>query len=148
MLKFLTLLMFSSIMNLTAQNLKSHQWKNRVIIVKTVDKNSKEFQEQRKAFRHSEDELMDRKIVLYEVIGDAIALVDLKSNILNTKGKRSKKLADKLFNKKETFEVILIGLDGGVKLQQTEPLTKEALFGIIDSMPMRQSEIHRNKTKN
>ena len=46
---------------------------------------------------------------------------------------------------KSDFRVILIGLDGGEKLEQTEVLSAEKLFNTIDSMPMRQAEIRKNK---
>ena len=60
---------------------------------------------------------------------------------MNYSGKVSKKLAEKIFNKKEHFEIILIGLDGRIKRQQTEILTEEDLFKIIDTMPMRKNEM-------
>ena len=53
-----------------------------------------------------------------------------------------------VLNEKEDFEVILIGLDGGIKLQRTKILTKEDLFKITDSMPMRRDELTRKKIKN
>ena len=43
------------------------------------------------------------------------------------------------------FEVILIGLDGGVKLRKSELLSSEELFTVIDGMPMRRAEIRRSK---
>jgi hypothetical protein len=36
--------------------------------------------------------------------------------------------------------VLLIGLDGEVKLRQSHAATNEQLFGLIDSMPMRRAE--------
>ncbi|MDZ7613823.1 MAG: hypothetical protein U5K51_09060 [Flavobacteriaceae bacterium] len=47
---------------------------------------------------------------------------------MNDSGKISGNLTKKILNDKENFEVILIGLDGGIKLQQTEILTKEEIF--------------------
>lgn len=41
------------------------------------------------------------------------------------------------------FEIILIGKDGGVKKRKTSLMQTDELFGIIDSMPMRQSEMRR-----
>ena len=56
--------------------------------------------------------------------------------------------AEDLFKKfkktKNGFEIILIGLDGGIKLRQNELLSTRKLFELIDGMPMRQAEI-RNK---
>ena len=44
----------------------------------------------------------------------------------------------------DVFSVILIGKDGGVKLRSAEPVSAEAIFGLIDGMPMRQREM-RNR---
>ena len=45
------------------------------------------------------------------------------------------------------LEVILIGLDGGIKMRQAEFLSCKNLFAIIDGMPMRRAEMNREKTK-
>ena len=144
------LLMFgsTSIMSLKAQNLKKDKWIHRILIVKSSDLKSNKYQEQIKEFKNSFQELIDRKIILYNIVGDDFVLIDYKNNESNDSGKISKKLNHKILNEKEDFEIILIGLDGGIKLQQTEILTKEALFNIIDSMPMRKNELITNKNKN
>ncbi len=41
----------------------------------------------------------------------------------------------------EDFLVVLIGKDGGEKLQSDKPVTIEQLKRLIDSMPMRQDEM-------
>ena len=41
-----------------------------------------------------------------------------------------------------TFRVRLVGKDGGVKLDQAEPVKLSALFALIDAMPMRQTEMN------
>ncbi|WP_240914613.1 MULTISPECIES: DUF4174 domain-containing protein [unclassified Polaribacter] len=138
----------SSFMNLNGQNLKKHKWRNRVLIVKTSDIKSKKYQEQLNEFKNSIEELIDRKFILYQITGDDFVLLDYKNNELNNSGKISRKLTDTILNEKENFEVILIGLDGGIKLQQTEILMKEDLFNITDSMTMRRNELIRNKIKN
>ena len=138
----------SSFMNLNGQNLKKHKWRNRVLIVKTSDIKSKKYQEQLNEFKNSIEELIDRKFILYQITGDDFVLLDYKNNELNNSGKISRKLTDTILNEKENFEVILIGLDGGIKLQQTEILMKEDLFNITDSMTMRRNELITNKIKN
>ena len=41
----------------------------------------------------------------------------------------------------DTFTVLLIGKDGGVKQRSTTPLPPADLFGTIDKMPMRRQEM-------
>lgn len=43
------------------------------------------------------------------------------------------------------FTFILIGKDGGTKLRKNEVVFSKDLFDLIDSMPMRRSEITRKK---
>ncbi len=54
------------------------------------------------------------------------------------------KLYTKYNSNARDFKIMLIGLDGGVKLEQHKVLTSKELFSTIDSMPMRSSEL-RNK---
>ncbi|HKL90809.1 MAG TPA: DUF4174 domain-containing protein [Allomuricauda sp.] len=128
-------------MNTYGQDLEKHKWTNRVLIVKTVDAESNKYQEQIKEFTNSPEELIDRKLILYKIVNNDFTLTNYKNSAFNSSGKISGKLAENILDAKENFEVILIGLDGGIKIQQTKILTKEHLFNTIDAMPMRQNEM-------
>lgn len=130
--------------NLDGQNLENHEWKNRILIVKAETEVSKNYQNQMKELSNSSEEFKERKLILYQVIGNRYEEIDLKSTGIRASGEISTKMSDYILNKKYPFEIILIGLDGGIKLKQTNLLKKEELFNIIDSMPMRSSEL-RNK---
>lgn len=43
------------------------------------------------------------------------------------------------------FTVLLVGKDGGTKWQAKRPASPEAVFSIIDAMPMRLNEMRRNR---
>jgi hypothetical protein len=45
---------------------------------------------------------------------------------------------------KGTFTVVLVGKDGGDKLQSTTPITLQKLYETIDAMPMRREEMKRH----
>jgi hypothetical protein len=47
----------------------------------------------------------------------------------------------------EEFRVMLIGKDGGVKLNSEQPVTVNQIFELIDSMPMRHHEMRQKKEK-
>lgn len=128
-------------MNTYGQDLEKHKWTNRVLIVKTVDAESNKYQEQIKEFTNSPEELIDRKLILYKIVNNDFTLTNYKNSAFNSSGKISGKLAENILDAKENFEVILIGLDGGIKIQQTKILTKEHLFNTIDAMPIRQNEM-------
>lgn len=44
------------------------------------------------------------------------------------------------------FAVLLIGKDGTLKMKQTAPAATDAVFDLIDSMPMRQLEMQQKRT--
>lgn len=136
-----------SFVNMNAQDLETHRWENRVIIVKTTDPFSVKFQTQLKEFKGVAKEMMERKFVLYTIFLNDYVLINYENLTMNSNGIVSKKLA-KILNNKESFEIILIGLDGAIKLRQTEILTKKQLFDKVDSMPMRSNEIRRKQKKN
>lgn len=136
-----------SITNMNAQDLKIHKWENRVLIIKTSSVASEKYKNQLKEFSDASAALKDRRFVIYTIVGEDFTFTNYKNSTLNSTGKLSGKLA-KFLNVKEDFEIILIGLDSGTKLKQTQLLTKEKLFGLVDSMPMRSNELRRNKTKN
>ncbi len=42
-----------------------------------------------------------------------------------------------------SFELLLIGRDGGVKLRRDTPVAAKAITALIDTMPMRQAEMRQ-----
>ena len=130
-----------SMMNCLGQNLEQHQWKNRVLVIKTSDLNSTLYLDQLEAFHTSKDGFIERKLIVYSITKNRYTLIDYNKGKLNATGKVSKKQFQSLFKEKENFEILLIGLDGRVKLRQYELLSTKDLFRIIDNMPMRRNEI-------
>jgi hypothetical protein len=45
----------------------------------------------------------------------------------------------------DSFTFILLGRDGGEKLRSAEVVPAEKLFGLIDAMPMRKSEVKQKR---
>ena len=121
------------------QNIKKHEWKNRVLLIISDDKNDLKYRNQLKVLKKDKTELLDRKLVIYEVSKNEYNLNFEEKSI------QSSKLFHQ-FNKENTpFLAILIGLDGGIKLEQDSLLSTEKLFAIIDGMPMRKRELRKNK---
>lgn len=131
-------------MNAQNLNLNEHLWKNRIIIIKTLNNNSLKFKKQIKEFENQDEELAERKLVIYHLIKDNLFLIDYqtdsKISFSNTEHKKNKLLD----NPVNGFEIILIGLDGSVKIQRKEVVEINQLYSIIDAMPMRQIEM-KNK---
>lgn len=126
--------------NSYGQNLENHRWKNRVLIVKTSHTNSKKYVTQLKEFQNFNDELKERKLIIYNINNDEYSSINYSTNTHNT-GIVSKEVHSNILTESKNFEVILIGLDGNIKLQKNETIAAERLFSIIDAMQMRKYEL-------
>ena len=137
MKKIAFIFLFSSLISF-GQNMDKHQWENRVLLVFADDKNSEELKEQIQVFESNIKELKERKLVVYQIL----------PTLFNFNFDESWQTTSKYYRKfnadKTKFKVILIGLDGGIKLEQKQVLSKEKLFSLIDGMPMRKREIRNN----
>lgn len=126
-----------------SQDLSSHQWEDRLVLILTDDTDNSTYQDQINELYSDKQGLEDRKLVIYTVLPNKIKRDDMpnqgwiESGELNNEYKKSE----------EPFEILLIGLDGGVKLRQSEFLSNEELFGRIDQMPMRRRELQNDSDK-
>ena len=139
-MKFLTLLLniyLLIIMITAAQDFSKHKWENRLLVIFTQDSDNSSYQKQLKELIENKEDLLERKILVYHILPEIYKIG------LNTENEWKENTNYKV--KDIPFEISLIGLDGGIKLSQTEILTAEKLFGIIDQMPMRRIEIEKNK---
>jgi len=130
--------------NVNAQNLSTHQWENRIILILVNDTTPPELQAQLTEFRTHSAGMTERKLVVYQIQPNQF------QRGLNAENKwiSSNKLYKKYKSDDTPFEVILIGLDGGIKLTQHELLTCKKLFAIIDGMPMRRREMRDKRREN
>jgi hypothetical protein len=141
-MKYLTLLFIITIATMTAnaQNFESHQWKNRLLLVLSKDGNSEIFRKQLEALNSDKSGLAERKLLIYKILPENQKTPNKDSTwIYNSE------LYNYYSKKEETFKVILIGLDGGIKKTQNSIVNLEDLYATIDGMPMRRSEIKSNK---
>lgn len=131
---FFCLILFFTISSIS-QNLQKHQWKNRVLLIYADDVNSNQLQEQIKILAEDKKGLQERKLVIYQFVKDKF------TTDFNTVWFSSKEQFKKYHKKSNRFEVLLIGLDGGLKYRQTKLVSLEKLFTLIDGMPMRKREL-------
>jgi len=130
--------------NADAQNLSAHQWKNRIILILVGDVINPELQAQLTEFGTQLAGMKERKLVVYQVQANQFQ----RGSNADNEWIHSNKLYKKHKSDDSPFEVILIGLDGGIKLTQNDILTSEKLFAIIDRMPMRRREMKNARQEN
>lgn len=128
--------------NLMAQNIEQYRWQNRIIVLLTESLESTALHDQLKELKSNKDGLEDRKIIVFAATPDSWdkgleELIPIQGNELYNE-----------FSSEKSFEYILIGLDGGIKLRKSTFVSNSELFGIVDSMPMRRNELKNKKNKN
>lgn len=143
---YLIILACLVLLKVEGQNIEKHRWQNRILIFKTTDAKNAKYHRQLQEFKNSIKGLRERKLILYQIIGSRYLLTDYEQINQNNSWQDLKMVDNSIINKLTDFEVILIGLDGGIKLKQTEFLSQKGLYKIIDRMPMRLQEL-RNKER-
>lgn len=129
----------SSTLNFYGQSLKKHEWKNRVLLIVSSEKNNQLLSQQIEILKKESNGLQERKLVVYSIFKTYYTYN------FQSKKQKSTDLYHQFNPKNQKFKIVIIGLDGGVKLNQTDFLSVEKLFTLIDGMPMRRYEI---KSKN
>jgi hypothetical protein len=118
--------------NLTLEDLR---WKNRIVIYFPANHHYTQFD-----LKHLEDEFSERKIIFLSISEhiQSNTTASFDNNYLNG-------LRENLSSSSAEGNWILIGLDGGIKLNKKGEPDWDYIFRTIDSMPMRQLEIKRIK---
>lgn len=125
-----------------SQPLKFHQWQNRLLLVIAEDSSNINFQKQINHLHSYKEDLAERKLLIYKVFPNQHS-----KGLENENLESSSDLYKKYNSKAVPFKVLLVGLDAGVKLKQTEIITIKELKGIIDAMPMRMEELRKRKNE-
>jgi hypothetical protein len=117
--------------NVTLEQLR---WKNRIVLYLPRPGQNPEFE-----IESLKDKLYERKIIFLS-IGKAF----YSNSELNFSNDYLESLQKKYFGGKNQEKWILIGLDGGIKLNRQGEPDWDFIFKTIDAMPMRQSELRKD----
>lgn len=107
-------------------DLSAHQWADRPVVIFAPSPEDPKLKQALAALRLAEPGLDDR---------DVVVLTDTNPGAEGA-------LRGQI--KPEGFTMLLIGKDGGIKLQSQDVLSPDQLFAAIDRMPMRQRELQQN----
>ena len=122
-------------------DLDALRWKNRVLVLFSPSESDASFQLQKQGLASSAEGVVDRDLVILEIMEQGQSRTG--NQLLSEKSVQA--IRKRFEVQAGTFQVLLIGKDGGVKLRSTEPVSTKDLFGLIDSMPMRQQEMGSRK---
>lgn len=137
---FFIVFLFFNIKFVNAQELSQHQWKNRIILLLTDSFENDSLRQQKEFLSKFSKELKERKLIQYEIspyyyrFGTNTDHIELGTSTLFQKYNPTN----------EPFKIVLIGLDGGVKLEKNIAIDPSQIFELIDQMPMRQNELRND----
>jgi len=135
--RYIVLLVFLGFPHsVSAQDLSDHLWKDRVLLIYTENNTSELYLQQMDELLKDKEGLDERKLVLYSMTPSHV-----KKGWGDQKWEARNQSSGDFHKPEVEFEIILLGLDGSVKLRQNQLLTRKILFAKIDSMPMRQNEL-------
>jgi hypothetical protein len=137
MKKLLSMFALALPLTAAAASVDSYAWHNRLLIVFAKDASSSELAKQRTLLSDAKEGMTERDLIPVQVIGNE---VQGASDSADTLRRRYKVAPD-------AFRVVLIGKDGGVKIDSHEPLEPQRVFGTVDTMPMRRQESQQQKPK-
>ena len=120
--------------------LSKYLWKQRVIIIYSPTLDA-QHQKQLAELTQAEPGITDRDLVILSLF--STSGYGPKKEPLEVQDQRFLKQA--YIAPKDEFRFLLIGKDGGVKLDRTEMITPTELFAVIDKMPMRINEMKRKQ---
>ena len=122
-----------------AQLMPELTWERRVLLVFAPHAQGAELRLQDALLEAVGDGLNERDMTVIRVFGDDRVAVD---------GNIHEKSASSFYARFDVdrgeFRVILVGKDGGVKLDRNVAVRSEELFALIDSMPMRRYEMQQD----
>ena len=119
----------------SSQVVSSYRWDSRVLMVMSENPGSALVKQQMTLFADQSEELKERKLVILQVFPTHYLLGS--DNFVR---REDNQLYFDFKTNETPFEIILIGLDGGLKFQRTSTILPADLYAIIDAMPMRRAE--------
>lgn len=124
-----------------AQAMSDYQWKKRPIVVFAPSDSDARLIRQKSIINGARTGFLDREVVVVYVTGTSMTH-DLGAG----PGMSGSALRSRFRASEGAFRVLLVGKDGGIKLDSPAPLAASDIFGEIDRMPMRRDEIRRRAT--
>ena len=136
-MKKISLILFLIIFPVTLINsspLEKYLWKNRIVITFSPSRNNTERNYFINSINRNLCKFNSRNIIHFDFI----------FNEKNQEIEKFESFFENLSLSTSEFRLILIGKDGGIKLNSRK-ISLEEIFSLIDTMPMRQEEMLNDK---
>ncbi len=119
------------------------RWKHRVLIVFAPDDSHPAYRQLEASLHNSMRDFEDRDMVLVSVFGESVT----RSDSVVVQDAAALSLRERFDVATTSFEVVLVGKDGGVKLRADDPDVLSEIYALIDTMPMRRREMRSRTTQ-
>ncbi len=118
-----------------------YRWSKRPLYVFSPTSDREDYQKQLNDISSREDGIEDRDMIVHLVLEKGASF----AGDLPLETAAVQQLREKFSVSPGDFSVILVGKDGGVKLRKGEYVPMSDIFDLIDSMPMRKSEMEEEE---
>ena len=106
--------------------LNQYLWKNRIILTFADDQDHPDLIRLKAEMKENECEILNRDLLHFHFSNEG-------------------KIGNHTFTNDQSFRILLIGKDGGIKYESNQYVSLIQLFELIDSMPMRQDEMQHDR---
>ena len=120
-----------------AAELSDYLWQRRPLLVFAPTENDPRLVETMRRIEASQCDSVDRDMVLGRIVTEGTSTLD--SRVIDTN--QAQRLQSAFGIGANSFSVMLIGKDGGEKLRVNAVPDLQAIYAVIDGMPMRGSEM-------
>jgi hypothetical protein len=125
-------------------NLEDYRWQNRLILIFAPNSKDETFIAQRRLLVEQPAEAAERDLLIFSLFEEEPGR--LNDSSISVAANRDAR--DRFKVVPGSFAVLLIGKDGGVKLHSRQLVSSGEIFGLIDTMPMRQREMQEQSKAN
>ena len=106
--------------------LSRYLWKKRIILTFADDQDHPDLIRLKVEMKENECEILNRDLLHFHFSNDG-------------------KTGNHITTNDQSFRILLIGKDGGIKYESNQYVSLIQLFELIDSMPMRQDEMQHDR---
>lgn len=121
-------------------DLEDYRWKNRLVLIFATGPDSDSYLQQIEKMNSDKGGLQERDVLVFSLFQQGTSYLNDKA----ISQESAERIIARYNSGQKEFRFILIGKDGGVKLDKEMIVSTGDLFGNIDSMPMRRQEMRRS----
>ncbi len=120
-------------------SLDTYRWENRLILIVAENPEEGKMVEQLKLFQNEQEALSDRKLLIFKIHAGGCTVYN--SSMKPIQNTENKDLFEEFGSNSAPFQILLIGLDGGINTKRNRVTDPAVFFAEIDTMPLRRNEL-------